>query len=151
MISTRHVAHALGVTSDSSLQWRVDIRTGTHRLVADEVTHLAGNDAGPTPFGLLLSGLAACTAMTLRMYAAHKGWQLATIEVDVVYNIVDDGDGEQSSIVRTIKVPSEVPADQLASLAKIAERTPVTMVIRAGTPIVTTMRVLEVPFDLQIS
>jgi putative redox protein len=144
MTTTRHVAHALGVTSDSAPKWRVDLDTGAHHLVADETTHLAGEDAGPTPFGLLLCGLAACTAMTLRMYADRKGWQLATIEVDVVYNVDDD---ERSSIVRTIRLPSELPEDHRARLADIAERTPVTMAIRGGTPITTTMRVLDAPID----
>jgi putative redox protein len=138
MTTTRHIAHAHGFTSDSAPKWRVDIDTGTHHLVADETTHLDGDDAGPTPFGLVLSGLAACTAMTLRMYAARKGWLLASIEVDVVYNVDDDG---QSSIVRVIAVPSEMPGDQRAHLADIAERTPVTMAVRAGTPITTSMSI----------
>ena len=30
---------------------------------------MSGGNAGPTPFGPLLCGLAACTAMTLRMFA----------------------------------------------------------------------------------
>ena len=103
---------------------------------------MAGSDAGPTPFGLLLCGLAACTTMTLRMYAERKGWPLATIEVNLVFNITDD---ERTSIDRTISLPSELTEDQRAHLADVAERTPVTMAIRAGTPITTTVRAVENP------
>ena len=92
---------------------------------------------GPSPFGLLLSGLAACTAITLRMYAERQGWDLSGTEVDVRYNLADDG---QASITRTITVPAELPSDQRDRLAEIAERTPVTRAVRAGTPITTTLR-----------
>ncbi|MBL0006897.1 MAG: OsmC family protein [Saprospiraceae bacterium] len=41
-------------------------------IVADEPLDHGGKDAGPTPTELVLSGLAACTASTLRMYADKK-------------------------------------------------------------------------------
>jgi putative redox protein len=52
---------------------RQDIRTGRHTLVADEPQHAGGRDAGPAPYDYILSGLGACTAITLNMYAEHKG------------------------------------------------------------------------------
>jgi putative redox protein len=143
MTTMRHV-RAVGVTSDSSPQWRVEVETGTHHLVADEPTNMAGGDAGPTPFGLLLCSLAACTAMTLRQYADRKGWQLTTIDVSAVYNVADD---ERTSISRTTTVPSDLTQDQRTRLADIADRTPVTMAIRAGTPIATTIRADETPTE----
>jgi putative redox protein len=75
--------------------------------------------------------------MTLRMYAERKGWALTAIEVDVRYDLGDDG---QASIARTVSVPAELPADQRDRLADIAARTPVTLAVRAGTPIATTLR-----------
>jgi putative redox protein len=117
MATTRHIARAVGVTADSAPQWRVELKAGTHHLVADEPTDMAGGDAGPTPFGLLLCGLAAGTTMTLRMYAERQGWPLATIEVNVVFNIADD---EQTSIDRTIALPSGLTEDQRAHLADVA-------------------------------
>ena len=71
------------------------------------------------------------------MYAARKGWELTSIEVDARYNVADD---ESASIVRTITFPHDLPADQRERLADIAERTPVTLAIRRGTPIATTFR-----------
>jgi putative redox protein len=142
MTTTRHIAHAVGSTSATAPRWRVELQAGTHHLVADEPTNVSGSDVGPTPFGLLLCGLAACTTMTLRMFAERKGWQLATIEVNVVYNVADD---ERTSNVRTITVPAELTDDQRARLADVAERTPVTMAVRAGTPITTSIRAIETP------
>ena len=135
-MSTRHLARAVATTSSSSPQWRADIRAGAHTLVADEPTAGGGNDSGPSPFGLLMSALTACTAMTLRMYAERKGWTV-DIEVDARYNLADD---DTASIERTITLPQDLSAEQRDRLADIAERTPVTLAIKRGTTITTTIR-----------
>src|SRR4029453_6841681 len=103
---------------------------GAHQLAADEPTSNGGEDAGPSPFGLVLSGLGACHAMTLRMYAERKGYAATTVEVDVRYNLAEDGGG---SIERTITLDSAMPDEQRDRLASVAERTPVTLAVRAGT------------------
>ena len=134
MKTVRHIAHAVGSTRSDALPVRIDLRTGSHTLVADEPAAAGGNDAGPSPFGLLLSALAACTAMTLRMYATRKGWEVSAIQVDVRYDVDGDGNG---IIDRTITVPGNLDAEHRDHLADIAERTPVTLAIRTGTPITT--------------
>jgi len=135
MTTVRHVARAVGSTGAAIPAYRVDIRVGGHEVTADEPAAAGGGNAGPSPFGLVLSGLVACTATTLRMYAMRKGWALATIEVDARYDVDDDG---KSVIARTITIPADLPSEQRQRLADIAERTPVTLAIRSGTPIATT-------------
>lgn len=132
MTAVRHLARAVGSTASTTPAYRVDLRVGAHQLTADEPTAAGGGDLGPSPFGLVLSGLAACTATTLRMYATRKGWELTTVKVDVGYNVDDEGQ-------RTIAVPVELTTEQRQRLADIAERTPVTLAIAAGTPITTTL------------
>ena len=137
MKTVRHVARASGSTSTSSPPYAVEIRAGRHRLVADEPTAIGGGDAGPAPFGLVLSGLVACTSITLRMYAERKGWDVGAIDVETRYNVDEAGKG---TIDRTITLPADLPDDQRDRLAEIAERTPVTLALRSGIPITTTMR-----------
>jgi putative redox protein len=69
------------------------------------------------------------------MYATRHAWELVSIAVDVRY---DAGDAGRRIIERKITVPGDLTPDQRQSLANIAERTPVTVAIRAGTPITTT-------------
>jgi putative redox protein len=137
MTIVRHLAHAVGSTGSAVPAYRVDVRAGAHRLVADEPTSVGGGDVGPSPFGLLLGALAACTATTLRMYSARKGWELTTIAVDVRDSLGEDG---RRTMERTITVPVDLPAERLEALVAIAERTPVTLAIQGGTPITTMFR-----------
>src|SRR5262245_17463686 len=56
-----------------------EIRAGRHTLRADEPVGSGGTDTGPDRYALLLAGRGGCTATTLRMYAARKGWPLTGI------------------------------------------------------------------------
>ena len=110
-----------------------DIRAGNHQLVADEPPSNGGQDAGPNPYAYLLAGLAACTSITLRMYADRKGWELGPIHVDVSFH----RNGGEEKIDRTIVLSPSLTDEQRTRLGEIAEKTPVTKTIKRGTPIVT--------------
>ena len=104
-----------------------DIRARTHRLVADEPQSLGGTDSGPAPYELLLSGLAACTAITLRMYADRKGWDLGQIKVHLKFLHRGDDTG---TIDRVVALSAPLTPEQTARLAEICEKTPVTKTVR---------------------
>ena len=57
-------------------KYKTEIQAGNHIIMADEPEELGGGNLGFTPTELLESSLAACTAMTIRMYADRKGWDL---------------------------------------------------------------------------
>ncbi|HYS74507.1 MAG TPA: OsmC family protein, partial [Burkholderiales bacterium] len=97
-----------------------------------------GTDTGPSPYELLLAGLGACTAITLRMYAERKGWQLGTIHVDL--ELHKDDEGDTGRIARVVSFSAPLQPEQRARLAEIAEKTPVTRTIKAGAVIDTTFR-----------
>jgi putative redox protein len=116
-------------------RYAVDIETGGHRLVGDEPVAAGGADAGASPFGLVLSGLGACTAITLKMYAERKGWMLTGVAVELAYR----REGDTAHIDRDVRVEGDLDDAQRARLAEIAEKTPVTLALRAGTEIRTTL------------
>lgn len=140
MTTLRHVAHAVGSTGADVPAYQVEVRVGPHRIVADEPAVLGGGGVGPSPVDLLASALTACTATTLRMYAERHGWELTSIVVDVRY---DMDDNKRGAMTRTITVPANLSGEQADALASIAERTPVTLAIKAGTPIATTFRLVD--------
>ena len=92
MTTLRHLAHAVGSTGAEEPPYRVELSTGGHRLLADEPLAEGGGDLGPSPMSLLVSAPAACTATTLRIYSARKGWDLASISVDVRFNLAESGE-----------------------------------------------------------
>jgi putative redox protein len=112
------------------------LRSGRHALVADEPVEAGGGDAGPSPFGLLLSGLGACTAITLRMYGERKGWPLGEVQVDLTCH----WQGERLVIDRTLHVAGALDDAQRARLVEIAAKTPVTRALSAGAEIRTALR-----------
>ena len=70
---------------------------GKHFVTADEPKDVGGNDLGPTPNQLLASSFAACTAMTLRMYANRKGLDVKEIKVHVNYSKRHSDDAGQNN------------------------------------------------------
>lgn len=103
-----------------------------HQLVADEPAPV-GDDAGPTPYDLLLAALGACTSMTVRMYADRKGWPLEQVRVTLRHSRIHAKDcadcettnGWVDQIDRRIELTGELDDSQRERLLLIAERCPV--------------------------
>jgi putative redox protein len=121
--------------SIGTVDYATAIATGTHRLTADEGSELGGKDAGPAPYDLLTSALGACTVITLRMYAERKQWPVTAVDADIHY--IRDGDVER--IERTLHIEGAVDDTQKKRMAEIAERTPVTLTLKKGLDIHTTL------------
>jgi putative redox protein len=102
------------------------VRTGKHVLIADEPEKVGGNDRGPGPHEYLLSGLGACTSMTLRLYVEHKGWDIGTIGVALRIGAIDkDNPKAGKRIERMITVAGTLSAEQREKLLEIADKCPV--------------------------
>ena len=136
MSGTRDTTIATATVVNEEKPYGVRIEVGSHALRGDEPVSHGGGDTGPTPFGLLLSGLGACTAITLRMFAERKDWPLEGVEVRLTYIVKDEA---TRWIDRAVKLYGPLDDDQRTKLAEIAEKTPVTRAIRAGTEIHTTL------------
>jgi putative redox protein len=110
-------------------------RRGHHELTADEGPELGGKDAGPAPYDLLTSALGACTVITLRMYAERKGWPVTAVHADIHFS----RDGDKQRIDRVLTIEGQVDGEQKKRMADIAERTPVTLTLKGGLEIRTTL------------
>jgi uncharacterized OsmC-like protein/pimeloyl-ACP methyl ester carboxylesterase len=107
------------------------VHTGRHHLIADEPEAQGGTDLGPTPYAYLLAGLGACTAMTLRLYAQRKGWELGEVDVVLRHERAHAADATAAGVERLERISKEVTFggelddEQRARLLEIADRCPV--------------------------
>jgi putative redox protein len=121
------------VTESDERPYGQRITAGGHQLVADEPAAVGGADSGPTPYDLLLAGLGACTAMTVRMYADRKGWRLRRTTVRLRHRRIHAKDcagcetmtGQLDHIDREMQFEGELTDEQRGRLLDIAERCPV--------------------------
>jgi len=109
------------------------IQTKNHTMVADEPTSIGGDDFGPSPYEYLNAGLVACTAMTLKLYAQRKQWDLQELYVYVTHSRKHsddlDVDVEKPTyldhISKKLKFVGNLDKDQKQRLKEIASKCPV--------------------------
>jgi putative redox protein len=105
--------------------YATDVWAGGHPLRLDEPEDHGGTDTGPTPNETLRAALAACTTITLRMYAGRKEWPLERIECEVSGTSTREGGTMRTHLTRRIRLIGELDEDQRARLIEIAGRCPV--------------------------
>lgn len=111
--------------SIADVPYQVSIATRDHRWLADEPTDVGGSDTGPKPGELLLSSLGACTAITLKMYAARKKWPLENVEISLRYNRAAKPTPETTVIEREIQLTGNLDEAQRIRLMEIADACPI--------------------------
>jgi len=114
---------------------QIAIQAGPTELLADEPLDKGGADTGPSPHELVAAGLAACTAITLRLYADRKGWPLQRTYVRVEESKPDPAGPHVFAI--TLRFEGALDAAQHAKLVAIAERCSVHRTLAEGATITT--------------
>jgi putative redox protein len=102
---------------------RQQVKVRGHELSADEPKDQGGEDSAPSPQELLAASLASCTAVTMEMYAARKGWDVGDITVDVDYEPAHRGSPTRFQM--TVSLSKELPEEQRERLMQIAAKCPV--------------------------
>lgn len=133
---THHqVVASLGASDGFTTRMKV----GNHYQTADEPIKVGGNDFGPSPYELVSAGLAACTAMTLHMYAKRKKWPLANVEVHTSHSKIHSEDCEDcesptaklDTFERELKLTGDLDESQKNRLLEIADKCPVHRTLHA--------------------
>ena len=106
---------------------RHTVQMRDHELIVDEPPQAGGQDAGPSPQELLAVSLASCTAITMEMYAARKGWDIGHVEVDAQYSPAERGCPTKFELV--IRLPEDLPEEQVERLQVIAAKCPIHRVL----------------------
>ncbi len=125
------------------------IRASGHAITADEPVSAGGNNYGPSPYDLLSAALGACTAMTLKMYAQRKKWDLQEAYVYLQHGKVhaddcatcDEGTGGKiDRFERMIELHGDLDATQRDRLMEIADRCPVHRTLHETVEVVTKVK-----------
>jgi putative redox protein len=120
---------------------RVAISNGRHEWMSDEPVDAGGDDLGPTPYEMLAGSLAACTALTLRLYAAHKGIALESVTAEYSFDRVHAVDCEECTSADSgmiermrarITIGGTFTEPERKRLAEIAARCPVHKTLTHG-------------------
>jgi putative redox protein len=136
------------VTRTEGDGYQTTIDAGGFHLVADEPASLGGTAGGPSPYDLLLGALGACTGMTLRMYAARKGWPLERVTVKLTEPRDYAADCENCAkpdaritrLSREITISGALDEGQRQRLLHIAEQCPVHKSLAGSFAVQTTLR-----------
>jgi len=105
------------------------IRVGRFEMMVDEPPSRGGQGNAPEPYDYYLASLAACTAITLRMYAERKGWNLGEFQAELTFTRDEEG---RVHIHRVLRSDQPLDAAQWQRLLEIADKTPVTKTMRDG-------------------
>jgi putative redox protein len=130
---------SVNVRSKAGHPYAMEINAGGHVFIADEDTAAGGEGLGPVPYELLLSGIGACTAITLLMYARRKEWPVEDVNVELSHEKVHpsaclDSTEEERNAGPTarvdlfriqVSVKGDLSQEQLDRLLEIADRCPV--------------------------
>ena len=126
-------SNAVVVRETRQGRFQQEIAVGPHRFLADEPVEVGGLGSGPGPYDLVLAGLGACTAMTLRLYAERKALPLEEVTVVLSHAKIHAADCEACEtkegmidrIERAIALRGQLDEDQRRRLLEIADKCPV--------------------------
>ncbi|WP_034921924.1 bifunctional alpha/beta hydrolase/OsmC family protein [Gillisia sp. CAL575] len=124
------------------------IKAGRHNFIADEPEKVGGNDFGPNPYEYVSAGLAACTSMTLQMYAKRKGWVIDSVDTQVNYGKehaldcekCEEGGTKIDTFKRELIIKGDLDDKQRQRLLEIANKCPVHKTLHSETQIITSLR-----------
>jgi len=97
------------------------IEIGPHRLLTDVPPALGGEDSGPEPHDLLAAALAACTTLTVNLYAKRKGYAVDEVKVSIKHG----QEGEAYALHRSIHYVGALSEEEKQRLTDIANKCPV--------------------------
>lgn len=116
------------------------INTKNHGIIADEPKSVGGDDFGLAPFELVSAGLAACTVMTLKLYAERKNWDLQEVYTYVTHS-KEKVDGKSIDVFsKTLEFAGNLDENQQERLREIAAKCPVHKTLQQASEIKTTLK-----------
>ena len=136
LLSGKEVAASLDIED----KFTTHLKLGDHYFIADEPTDIGGNNFGPSPYQFL----AACTAMTIQMYARRKKWEVSNVAVHINHNKdyaldcenCEDESAKIDTFTREITLEGSLSPEK-KRLLEIADKCPVHKTLHNKTHVIT--------------
>jgi putative redox protein len=109
-----------------SIEWR------NGKFISDEPLSSGGKDLGPDPYTLLMSSVASCVLVTLRMYIDRKNWDIPSLTVNVNMYHETINDIKTTIIDRDLILGENVPDEQKTKLQEIASHCPISKILEGN-------------------
>ncbi len=104
--------------------YKTTVTNYRHEFLADTSVEKGGTDAGPEPTELLLAALGTCKAMTMRMYANRKKWDLASATIKLSAEVVKSEQQQTTYIRCHIELVGDLDESQRTRLLDVAGKCP---------------------------
>jgi uncharacterized OsmC-like protein/pimeloyl-ACP methyl ester carboxylesterase len=130
------VAQGVAASETGAGKFQVEIRSGAHHFIADEPMSVGGLGSGLSPYELVSAGLAACTVMTMRLYADRKQFPLNRAHTVVEHKKIP-GMEPADRFSRTIRLEGPLDEVQREKILAIADRCPVDLTLMRGADVQT--------------
>ena len=96
-----------------------------HQWYSDEPTDEGGADIGPKPTELLLSAIASCKLITIKMYADRKEWELDDVKIHLTMEKIE----RVNVITQKLEIEADLDEKQMARIEYISTRCPVALMM----------------------
>ena len=126
------------VAENSGGIYRTNVSSSNHVYIADEPTEFGGNGEGPAPTDYLCMALSSCRAITMRMYAKRKAWQLKVVKVKTTFVKADQMPSGKNTFFCVVTLTGELSEDQVRRILEISKVCPIDRLLGKPSDIVTT-------------
>lgn len=125
--------------SNRGESYKTVLTSGTHSLLADEPAQIGGTDLGPAPGDYLCMALSSCKAITMRMYAQRKGWQVEEINVTADFIKGENMETGRNTFLCKVKLVGTLDEEQVKRMLHIARVCPVDKLLTRQNDVVTSL------------
>jgi putative redox protein len=119
--------------------YKTNVVAGAFSFIVDEPVAYGGNDAGPAPADYLCMALASCKAITIRMYAQRKGWNVSHIDVSANFVKGDPAAAAMNTFFCTVSLQGDLSDVQRKRILEIARICPIERLLGKNNDVVTVL------------
>lgn len=122
------------LVSGEGLKQKIEIiGDGKFLLASDAHKNIGGDYSAPAPYDYLLTSLAACTAMTIQIYAKRKNIPLARVEIELEIKKVETENATKIDFIKkNISLFGDLSQEEKQKLLEIADKCPVNRTLQNG-------------------